>query len=455
VRIAVVNWSRRRAGGVETYLGGVIPELLRAGHDVAFWHEADVPSNRERIPLPEVVPAWSVEELGARGALAALGAWRPDLIYAHGLLDPSLEEATLGVAPAVFFAHSYYGTCISGAKTFKRPVVRPCGRQFGWRCLALYYPRRCGGLSPVTMLREYRRQSARFELLKRYRAIVTHSTHIKQELIGHGLSASSAYKFPYYVHGHQERRAAGEEGDFVVVGEPTSLPGGRPLPHDEHDGTRPGAMSFPPLAEGAARHLLFLGRMDVLKGGGVLLDALPLAREALGVPLRVTFAGDGPARRAWERRAARLRGAHPDIAVEFTGWLDGTRIAALLAGCDLLVLPSLWPEPFGLVGPEAGLRGVPIAAFGVGGIPDWLSDGVNGRVAPGDPPTAEGLAGAIADCLRDPATHARMRLAAIRLAQKYDMKNHLAALLDVFEHVLRRGDDAGHAGAGAGGVGRG
>src|SRR2546423_8225430 len=39
------------------------------------------------------------------------------------------------VAPAVFFAHAYYGTCISGAKTFKRPTVTPCDRRFGPKCL--------------------------------------------------------------------------------------------------------------------------------------------------------------------------------------------------------------------------------------------------------------------------------------------------------------------------------
>ena len=54
--------------------------------------------------------------------------WHPDVIYAHGLTDPAIEARTLEVAPAVFFAHNYYGTCISGAKTFKYPVcqaVRP------------------------------------------------------------------------------------------------------------------------------------------------------------------------------------------------------------------------------------------------------------------------------------------------------------------------------------------
>ena len=50
------------------------------------------------------------------------------------------------------------------------------------------------------------------------------------------------------------------------------------------------------------------------------------------------------------------------------------------------MVPSIWPEPFGQVGPEAGLYGVPAAAFAVGGTPSWLTDGVNGRLAPGDPP---------------------------------------------------------------------
>ncbi|MGB8510837.1 MAG: glycosyltransferase family 4 protein [Pyrinomonadaceae bacterium] len=424
MRIAVINWSRRKAGGVETYLGGVIPELLRAGHKVAFWYEVDLPSNREQIVLPARIRTWSVAELGTTRALSALAEWQPDLIYAHGLLDPQLEAATLKIAPAVFFAHSYYGTCISGAKTFKYPVVRPCQRQFGWECLAHYYPNRCGGLNPLTMVKEYRRQSLRLELMRDYKAIVTHSRYIQAELIKHGLSASSAYRFPYYVHG---THAASEPDESVISLRPI-LARALPIVGDERQ------VRAEPSSDGW--RLLFMGRMDMLKGGGVLLEALPHAAERLGVPLHVTFAGDGPARRAWERRASRLQRNNNSLHIKFTGWLNGAQIDNLLDECDLLVLPSLWPEPFGLVGPEAGLRGVPIAAFGVGGIPDWLIDGVNGHIASGNPPTAAGLADAIIKCLCDPATHARMKHAAVSLAQKYNMRNHLAALLDVFAGVI-------------------
>src|SRR5256714_11039321 len=91
------------------------------------------------------------------------------------------------VAPAVFFAHAYYGTCISGAKTFKRPTVTPCDRRFGPKCLLQYYPHRCGGLSPLTMLRLYRLQSQRLEPLRRDAAILTHSSHLHAEELKHRL----------------------------------------------------------------------------------------------------------------------------------------------------------------------------------------------------------------------------------------------------------------------------
>jgi hypothetical protein len=193
MRIAILNWSNRRIGGTGTYLSAVMPHLERAGHDVGLWHEVNTPADYDPIPLPPSAPVWSVADLGLEPALAALRSWRPHLLYAHGLLDPAVERRTLEIAPSVFFAHNYYGTCISGAKTFKYPSVTPCDRQFGWQCLAHYYPRRCGGWNPVTMVRQYRQQRDRLELLSHYNAIVTHSTHMQKEYINHGLNTARVF----------------------------------------------------------------------------------------------------------------------------------------------------------------------------------------------------------------------------------------------------------------------
>lgn len=410
MRIAVVNWTRRKVGGTETYLGLIVPALLEAGHEVAFWHETDTPSNRDLIALPEGLHTWDASALGAELALEELRRWEPDLIYAHGLLSPELEANTIAVAPSIFFAHSYYGTCISGLKTVRRPEVAPCARPFGWRCVLRYYPNGCGGHSPVTMAREYARQSRRLGLLENYRAVITHSSHMRDEYLRHGLDAARVHSLSYYAYSEQHE------------GEPS-----------QDDGPRaPGRE----LGQGGYR-LLFTGRMDRLKGGRILLDALPRIAARLGRRVSLTFAGDGPERASWARAARRLQQRDPSVTVDFTGWVTREQLDRLLDECDLLVFPSQWPEPFGLAGPEAGARGVPVAAFAVGGISEWLTGGVNGHLAPGNPPTAEGLADAVVRCLTDPVEYARLARGAVQTANRFSMRNHLSALLDIFERVSR------------------
>ena len=139
------------------------------------------------VPLP----------LDGEGAIERIRRWSPDVVYAHGLLDPELERQLLASAPAVLFAHGYYGTCISGQKTHRLPFVQPCDRVFGAACLALFYPRRCGGLSPLTMGREYARQRARNALLSHYAAVMTHSEHMRREFTRHRAAGGRVIRCAY------------------------------------------------------------------------------------------------------------------------------------------------------------------------------------------------------------------------------------------------------------------
>jgi glycosyltransferase involved in cell wall biosynthesis len=275
------------------------------------------------------------------------------------------------------------------------------------------------------MLREYRRQHQRLELMHRYQAVVTHSQYMHAEYLKHGLDPQRIHSFSYFAH---------HDGN--------GLPYHDGLPQCQ-DSTFASAITTPPsntdtrTSERHHYHLLFLSRMSLLKGGHVLLEALPQVTASLGKPLRVTFAGDGPERRQWERQASQVQAREPALWIEFTGWVGRLRRDELLADCDLLVVPSLWPEPFGLVGLEVGSYGVPTAGFAVGGIPEWLFDGINGCIAPSDPPTAAGLAEAISRCLRDPFIHARLRRGAVEIAQEFQLQHHLDALVKVFEEIVR------------------
>jgi len=411
MRIAIVNWSSRRIGGVETYLNNVIPELSRAGHEISFFSEVDVPAERARIQLPVDAATWCAATMGTESALTALKDWRPDMTYSHKLENPTLERRIIGLAPSVFFAHDYNGTCISGAKSFKLPVIKPCHRRFGWQCLVHYFPHRCGGRSPITMLKLYRTQAKRLANLRSYDAIVTHSNHMFEELMNHGLSPQHAYNFPYYVPNISSDRSA-------AFAWPSARSDNKCISDPNGD---------------AEWRLLFSGRFERLKGAHMLMSALPRVAAILNKPLRIIFAGDGRERNSLERMAAQVRTER--VRIEFTGWLRRIELDKLLSESHLLIVPSLWPEPFGLVGPEAGKFGVPVAAFDVGGIRDWLSPGINGFLAPGSPPTSAGLAEAITKCLQNRATYGELRRGAVEVSQQFNIKNHLNALLRVFANV--------------------
>jgi len=405
MRIVLANCNCRREGGIETYLDTIISALHEAGHDVALCHEINEGAERALIELPKGALSWCAKDLGVDRTIAAVREWHPDVIYSHNLLGVELERRLLDVAPAVFFAHTYQGTCISGSKAFSVPTPRPCSRRFGWGCFLHFYPRRCGGLNPATMLSLYRRQANRLALIKRYKIVLTHSMHMRTEYIRHGLPDDSVLTVPYCV---------------------------KPLPAIEEDVRSANRTKISTQGEW---RLAFAGRMDFLKGGSLLLKTLPLLRSRAGRPLRLRVAGDGPCRQDWEVTASRIRHSSPDINIEFTGWLTEEQLAPLFDSSDVFVMPSLLPEPFGTVGVQAGFRGLPSVAFDVGGIRTWLIDGVNGHLAAGDPPTAEGLVEAIVKCLNDDDHYLNLQKGAAMMARRFSVERHMQDLLKILEAV--------------------
>jgi glycosyltransferase involved in cell wall biosynthesis len=433
MRIAIVNWSRRKAGGAETYLDTVVKAFRCAGHETVFFCELDQPADREPIGFAQEFPIICVSAIGHERALDALRKWKPNVIYAHGMRDPVLEGRMLAVAPAVFFAHGYYGTCISGAKTFKYPVVTSCSRRFGWKCLVHFYPHRCGGLSPITMWKDFQLQSQRLKMLHSYRAIVTASEHMRSEYVRHGFAPEVVKVIPPPVCA-SSLDAIGTSCAFSSEADHgCERQEGAQLAKNRRVGV---------CTEVSYHRLLYVGRLELLKGGDVLLDALPVIRTVISRPLQLTCVGDGRERLKWEEKAAGIQSREPGLSIRFTGWLEGAQLQRVIRESDLLVVPSLWPEPFGLVGPEAGLWGVPAAAFGVGGIPEWLNDGVNGYIAPADRLTPMALAKAVVSCLQDPQVHESLCLGALRVASQFSLAKHMGQLMHLFESIA--GSDGSH-----------
>ena len=195
-------------------------------------------------------------------------------------------------------------------------------------------------------------------------------------------------------------------------------------------GIRP--LEDPPEARARTHRVLFSGRLVEDKGWRDLAPAVPEASRRLGVPLTLCVAGDGPDRQVVETVLAAT-----GMAVEHQGWLSPDRLRSEMARADLLLVPSLWPEPFGLVGIEAGCLGLPAVAYGHGGITDWLVPGKTGEAAPGDRADPARFASAMVRALDDDAHWQRLRLGAWEMAGRYSPERHLACLDEVLTSVSR------------------
>jgi glycosyltransferase involved in cell wall biosynthesis len=126
--------------------------------------------------------------------------------------------------------------------------------------------------------------------------------------------------------------------------------------------------------------LLYIGRLSAekqIERIRPVLDALPDARLAL--------VGDGPYRQQLESLFA-------GSAATFVGYLAGDELASAYASADAFLFPSS-TETLGLVLLEAMAAGCPVVGANRGGIPDIVSDGINGCLY--DPEGADGGAGSL------------------------------------------------------------
>lgn len=414
MRIAVANGSNKMVGGVETYVQGLLSHLVDRGHSLCFLYESDE-GERSEIQVPSSVQMLKVSSYERERSLSLLRGWKPDVVYVQQIHDERTEAELLATAPAVLFLHSYQGACISGSKTFQFPDMKTCSRAFGWPCLLHYYPHRCGGLNPLTMGRHFLLQSRRAKMLGSYRVLLTQSNHMLSEYRRQN-SGADIRRLALPVEQDTNVSAGMQSNESILL----------------HRRAR-ARLLFQHRSE--PLKLLFLGRFEVLKGGSFLLDSLPAICDLLQRPVHVSFAGEGRSAPDWKSVASNLQRRDLRIKVSFPGWVDAIGKSALFRDSDLLAIPSVWPEPFGLVGPEAGRCGLPAVAFKVGGIPDWLTSGVNGYFAEGSKPDGRRLGEAVAKCLTSEEHYLELARASVLMSSRYQWQPHLDELVSIFESV--------------------
>jgi glycosyltransferase involved in cell wall biosynthesis len=302
-------------------------------------------------PLPRGTTADDLLDAGRELGLTG----PPDAVFLHDRGSwPQAREAST-IAPTYAWVHDYAFVCPATIAWFRRDQD-VCDLPLGIHCVVNAYTKGCNARRPHHNIQNYRAVSGVLESLDHFSGVLVASQFVKARLVVGGIRPDMIHIVPYFVPRVAEVADARRD-----------------------DG----------------RSVLFVGRLNELKGVDLLLEAMRLLPDNC----TLTIAGDGYSRSNLERHARRI-GLGPD-RVAFRGYVHGWNdLAELYRASSVLAIPSLWPEPFGIVGLEALLFGRPVVAFDVGGISEWLEDEWSGLLA--KPGNVDDLAAKLGRFLTDP-----------------------------------------------------
>lgn len=187
--------------------------------------------------------------------------------------------------------------------------------------------------------------------------------------------------------------------------------------------------AIPHRGGGDTPHILFLGRIGDRKGVPQLGEALHRMRDLPN--WRATIAGDGNV----EAARAKAKELGLEDRVDLPGWVGPEQVAQLIAGADILVLPSFAENlPLSII--EGMASGLTIVATPVGAVGDIIADGETGLlVEPGD---VDGLTEALTRAVTDGALRKRLGEAALRChRQRLDLMPFTAAVERVWLDASR------------------
>ncbi len=312
-------------------------------------------------------PEREVDDPAMRRIVAGLIAdLKPDIVHYHSLLNFSMgvpEEVRQAGIPSVYTSHNYWPLCPRMYLLQDDLTLCSGPSADGVKCAA------CIG--------RFDKQADYALRAERGRLILSHS-------IDRHLAPSQRVRQLFIQNGHEASRI------HVLPQQPETV---------DRIWQQVGAVRQPkgpltyPLKVG------FLGSLLPLKGVHILVKALQVFQAG---QVEGHLYGTGP-----EGYVNALRQMDQKGLVWFHGRYEPVQLPHLLSQLDVVAIPSLSEDCAPLSGAEALAARVPVVGSRIGGIPEFIEDGVNGFLV--DPRDAAGLASVLYRFLSDPALLGRMQ----------------------------------------------
>lgn len=369
-RMVIGHYMRNmwQGGGIASYLRRLTTGQIAGGHRVIFLDLMQAVKEKDR-------KEGTIYCAGEGDVMAKARRAGVELLHAHCALACEMEGL-----PMLRSVHTHSPYCPSGGRYLKRQD-RPCNRRYSAAgCAWGYLVDRCGSIRPGTMRKDFATTQGEIARLGAHHAAVP-SAFVRDQMIRQGYDAARV---------HLLELPAPQPVDCVVA-----------------------------LPDGPARFVL-VGRLTPHKGAAWAIESmLQVLPEA-----QLDVAGDGNELDALRELAKRLGLGD---RVTFHGWVEGTALDRLIDGARVVVFPSRWHEPFGLVSLEAMSRGRAVIASNVGALPEVVEDEVTGLIV--DVLDRPSLAAAMNRLAHDGALAARLgRAGHERLRMRYRLEDHLKRL---------------------------
>jgi len=378
-------------GGAERYLQLLLEWLAAEGHEQTLAC-ADSTADHSSISSLRIATLPGLSDYSSSAGKRLEGRFaqvienfEPDVASLHtAQINRRLAAVLIERVPTIFHAHNAATYCPGHGKYWEKSDSG-CDVSYGPGCYRHALLERCADRRPWRFIHGYRRVVHASEWLPKVDGLVVGSRYMKEAL---------AQTCPTTREIHVIRYAV------------------------------PAPETPPAYREAVAGRVLFVGRITPQKGLLHLIRALALVRA----PWTLNVNGDGYAMPAAQRLVSAMGLTD---RIYFRGWTDGRQLEVDFQDASVVAVPSVWPEPFGLVGLEAMAWGRPVVAFNVGGIPEWLEDGVCGRLAaPGD---VRGLARAIEELIVDRARAEEFGLSGFETAKtRFSPCGHVRGLLGLY-----------------------
>ncbi len=356
MRILHVHGRYYAEGGAETYLRSLVKAQLQQGHELAVIYADETPVNG----IDTCMAYFCGASHGLRSGMSLLPEFKrvvanftPDIIHLHVVqydISPVILRWLIKTHPTVMTMHDTLTFCLKPVKGVTRklsarilPDGSPCTKSMGSSCLkagCLMSSLQNEGLRSfvVTLLERFWRR----HLYSSINRMIVNSQFTKSELVRNHIVKEN----------------------IKVIPAPLTIP--------EQWSRGDSSLSS------ATPHLLFVGQLSTIKGAREFVAILGQLKD---IPWKGSMVGEGPDRVQIEKEIKRLG---LDERIELHGYVPRHELASFYRQASILVFPTLAPESLGLVGIEAMWFGLPVVAYDVGAIHEWLQDGGNGYlVSPG------------------------------------------------------------------------